>query len=249
MSLDSVRRRLAADAEVAEVAEVAGVAEVAEVFGDPVEPVRRRDVQRLQRSCRGFSQTYAPTNDSEASTCEDRAEVAEVFHCLTRAQARTRARDEKSGGEPVQPVQPPRAPAPATLLRHCRCRDCLNFSRVAGEYFCSEYIGGTSAIWATGDRFCDPPPDTWHYCARYHGSQVSKDVWVWPKVAPQAAQVGAGANISADPANPPSPAEDRDTDERRNLTKVTAVGNLVRTAGRPAAGAAHKWFLPMELCR
>ena len=72
-------------------------------------------------------------------------------------------------------------PAPATILRHCRCADCLNFWQVGGEYFCSEYIGGMSVVWATGQRFCDPPPDAWHYCARYRGPQVSRDVWVWPK--------------------------------------------------------------------
>ena len=74
-------------------------------------------------------------------------------------------------------------PAPATILRYCRCVDCLDFSQLGGEYFCSEYIGGTSVVWATGQRFCDPPPDAWHYCARYRGPQVSKDVWIWPKAA------------------------------------------------------------------
>ena len=89
-------------------------------------------------------------------------------------------------------------PEPAVILRHCRCADCLNFSRVGGEYFCSEYIGGTAIVWATGRRSCDPPPDTWHYCAGYRGPQISRDVWAWPKVAPRSRQVGAGSNISVE---------------------------------------------------
>jgi hypothetical protein len=84
-------------------------------------------------------------------------------------------------------------PAPATVLRHCRCADCLNFSQVGGEYFCSEYIGGTAVVWATGKRQCDPPPDAWHYCARYRGPQISKDVWLWPR---RSRHVGAGSTIA-----------------------------------------------------
>lgn len=77
------------------------------------------------------------------------------------------------------------APAPpskmVTILRHCRCADCLNFSSINDEYFCSFYIGGTAVVWATGEHYCVPLPNAWHYCARYRGPQVSKDVWVWPK--------------------------------------------------------------------
>ena len=25
------------------------------------------------------------------------------------------------------------------------------------------------------------PASEWHYCAMYHGPQVSKEVWVWPR--------------------------------------------------------------------
>ena len=192
MGLENIRLRLAANAEVAEVAEVFGrpscacatadaeVAEVAEVSGGRNASVRKSDVHRLHRSCRGFTQTYAPGSCSDSSTSEDRAEVAEVSHCFTRVQAHARARAVERGRAPMQPLQPLRAPAPATILRHCRCSDCLSFSWVAGEYFCSEYIGGTAVVWATGERFCDPPPDAWHYCACYRGPQVSKDVFVWP---------------------------------------------------------------------
>ena len=71
----------------------------------------------------------------------------------------------------------------AVILKHCRCMDCQRFSRVGALYSCAEYIGGTSVVWATGERFCDPPPYAWHYCAHYHGPQISTDVWVWPRAA------------------------------------------------------------------
>ena len=83
-----------------------------------------------------------------------------------------------------------------TILPFCRCGDCRKFSEAAGESYCAEGIGGTKVVWATGERFCNPAPDQWHYCAGYDGPQISKDVWVWPRLAPQAAQVGAGSNIS-----------------------------------------------------
>jgi len=67
---------------------------------------------------------------------------------------------------------------------------------MAGEYYCTEHVGGTKVRWSDGYRQCDPPPDAWHYCALYHGSQVSRDVWVWPKATHQVAQVGAGAKIT-----------------------------------------------------
>ena len=91
-------------------------------------------------------------------------------------------------------ILPP--PRPVTLLKHCRCIDCRHFHRVAGEYYCTQYVGGTKVVWATGERSCDPAPDVWHYCAFYYGPQISKDIWAWPKATHQAAQVGAGSNIS-----------------------------------------------------
>ena len=69
-----------------------------------------------------------------------------------------------------------------TVLKHCRCTDCRKFSADgAGNYFCRDYIGGTAVVWATGERFCNPSPEAWHYCAGYDGPQISKDVWVWPR--------------------------------------------------------------------
>jgi len=79
------------------------------------------------------------------------------------------------------------------ILKHCRCMDCRNFSQIDGEYFCSEYIGGTKATWATGRRQCDPPPEAWHYCSHYEGPKISTEVWLWPR---RSHHVGAGSNIS-----------------------------------------------------
>jgi len=256
MGLENVRLRLAANAEVAEVAEVfrspsracataeAEVAEVAEVFGGRKASVRKSDVHRLQRSCRGFSQTYAPATHRQCSTSEGRAEVAEVSHSFTRAQAhaRARARGEERGRAPVQPLQPLRAPVPATILRHCRCSDCLNFSCVAGEYFCSEYIGGMAVVWATGERFCDPPPDAWHYCARYRGPQVSKDVFVWPKshVGARERPAPGGGGPSGGPLRPEPIGEDRSN--RHHLTtpppgSIAPSAPATRRAAQVGAGS------------
>jgi hypothetical protein len=93
-------------------------------------------------------------------------------------------------------------PTGVTILKHCRCIDCLNFSKVAGEYFCTEHIGGTKVSWATSNHECDPPPHTWHYCSHYTGPQISRDVWVWPKVAPLAGHVGAGSTIAPEVGQP-----------------------------------------------
>ena len=227
MGLENVRLRLASDAEVAEVfrcpaqacaAVEAEVAEVAEVLGDRVASVLNRDMQRLQRSCRGFSKTYAPAKSYESNTSEGRAEVAEVFHSLTHAQAR--AGEEKSGREPLQPVQPLRAPGQATILRHCRCIDCRHWIRP--PY--SECVHG---LIRNGVKpVPEYPADAWHYCALYHGPQLSKDVIVWPKATPRAAQVGAGSNISADTADPTP------VNKKRDVTKRRANGSFPATYKR-----------------
>jgi len=73
-------------------------------------------------------------------------------------------------------------PGAVTLLKHCRCMDCRRFYKAMdGDSYCESYIGGTRIEWATGKRYCDPLPDAWHYCADYHGPQISKDVWAWPR--------------------------------------------------------------------
>lgn len=113
---------------------------------------------------------------------------------------------------PAQPVAAPVVnvvPVPqATILRHCRCRDCIGLSGKAGQYVCIHDIGGTKVVWATGQHICDPPPDAWHYCSCYEGPQISNDVWVWPKEPPRTPPVGPRSNIAAESANgsalPPS---------------------------------------------
>jgi hypothetical protein len=85
------------------------------------------------------------------------------------------------------------------ILKHGRCQDCRRFRCVGGEYFCSEYIGGTKIMWLTGKRECDPPPEAWHYCSHYDGPQISKDVWVWPR---RSHHVGPGSNISVEAEQP-----------------------------------------------
>jgi hypothetical protein len=142
---------------------------------------------------------------------------------IDRHPARARARDcaytPKPGNQPVtsnfrEPAVNGRpegmdpqthTPPTATVLRHCRCMDCRRFSKVGGEYFCSEYIGGTSVIWATGKRECDPPPDAWHYCSHYNGPQISKDVWVWPRSLPGQAPENNIAREEDNPGDGPTP--------------------------------------------
>ena len=210
MGLENVRLQLA-HAQVAEVAGVfrcpaltcaavdAEVAEVAEVFGGRGESVCQGDAQRLQRSCRGFSQTYARATADDLSTSENHAEVAEVFHSFTRAQAhvRARAREEEWGRNALQPPQPLHAPIPATILRYCRCMDCRHW--IAEPH--SECIHG---IIRNGVKpVPEYPADAWHYCALYHGPQVSKDVWVWPKAkkgpAPSRGRLSGGPSESSPP--------------------------------------------------
>ncbi|HUT62129.1 MAG TPA: hypothetical protein VNA25_30185 [Phycisphaerae bacterium] len=58
----------------------------------------------------------------------------------------------------------PPLPAPATILRRCRCLDCHLLDRNGGG--------------------CDVPgrndaPNKWHYCAGYDGPPISRDVLVF----------------------------------------------------------------------
>ena len=95
-----------------------------------------------------------------------------------RARARDGAYTPKPGNQPVtsNSVAPP---VDVTILRHCRCVDCEKFFRDGlGESFCAEGIGGTKVCWGTGERVCDPPAESWHYCACYSGPQISKDIYV-----------------------------------------------------------------------
>ncbi len=138
----------------------------------------------------------------------------------SRARARVSAYTPKRGNQVVTGNRPPSVNV--TILKHCRCIDCRKFfktGKVEGEYCCRDGIGGTKVVWGTGERICDPPPEAWHYCAGYHGPQISKDVWVWPKGSHkvylpkpwrrQAAQVGAGVNVASNPANLATDAKER----------------------------------------
>ena len=189
MGIENVRQRLSQ-------------AEVAEVCGGSASALRAKAAQGLQRSCRGQSATYAPISPSSPLTCGAPAGVAEVSHSFTHApahaRAHTRAREQQVDAGPVQTPQPLHVPGAVTLLKHCRCMDCRRFYKaMGGEFYCESYIGGTRIEWATGKRYCDPLPDAWHYCADYHGPQISKDVWPWPQ-RPHAEVAGvAGPSESA----------------------------------------------------
>mgnify|MGYP000881665627 CR=1 FL=1 len=160
MGIENVRQRLSQ-------------AEVAEVRGGSASALRAKAAQGLQGSCRGRSATYAAISPSGNSTCEAPAGVAEVSRSLTHtpahARAHTRAREQQVDAGPVQTLRPLHVPGAVTLLKHCRCADCLRFKvRDSSPMACR--------IW-----FCQPEPSTWHYCADYHGPQISKDVWAWPR--------------------------------------------------------------------
>lgn len=91
-------------------------------------------------------------------------------HARGRACAHARARGEEYGaGDSLFPPILP-APGPVTLLKHCRCADCLR-SKVP--------VGSSPAC--PLPCVCLPPADEWHYCAAYHGPQISKDVRAWPR--------------------------------------------------------------------
>jgi len=176
MGLENLLRRLGRP-----TAQVAGVAEVS---GGESRSKGDHALRGSQRSCRGPARTSASPSDHHVKAYEDNAEVAGVSDSFThtRARARTRAGEQRVDTGPLQTPQPLRAPGAVTLLKHCRCMDCRRFHQDAsGEFFCESYIGGTRVEWATGKRYCDPPPDAWHYCADYHGPQISKDVWAWPR--------------------------------------------------------------------
>jgi hypothetical protein len=176
-------------------------AEVAKVRDGATAGVRLPNAPGLQGSRRGRGPTYAPPSTEATSSYEGQAEVAGVSDSFThtRAHARTRAGEQKVDTGPLQTPQPLRAPGAVTLLKHCRCMDCRRFYKaMGGEFYCESCIGGTRIEWATGKRYCDPPPDAWHYCADYHGPQISKDVWAWPR-RPHAEVAGV-----AGPSEPPA---------------------------------------------
>lgn len=157
------------------------------------------EATRSTRSRRGQTTTSFSLSVDAAVPCESGNEVDEVSNSFTRAQARAqahaRAREGEIGGRTPSTSRTSSDAPPATviLLRHCRCVDCRKFSEWYGDYLCADGIGGTKVIWATGRRVCEPVPDAWHYCAGYHGPQISKDVWVWPR---RSRHVCAGSTIA-----------------------------------------------------
>jgi hypothetical protein len=60
-----------------------------------------------------------------------------------------------------------------TILRHCRCIDCRLWL-TAPHSMCRHgiVVNGLKAA-------PEYPADFWHYCARYDGPQVNKDIFVW----------------------------------------------------------------------
>ena len=89
-------------------------------------------------------------------------------------------------------------PPPATVLRHCRCQDCEHWSNDQGaccvlpfrRYVPREdYHPAMRRFWTDLGMI---RPDQWHYCARYHGPQISKDIWIWPKAEKKGPAPGGG---------------------------------------------------------
>ena len=119
------------------------------------------------------------------------------------------------------------------LLKHCRCIDCRNW--IKAPYSECRYGIIRNGVKDTPDF----PADAWHYCARYQGPQISRDVWVWPKVPPTAAQVGAGSKISDDPDGvSTTSARDRDRGEPgTDGFACTSRDSLV--SSRPSCSTAH----------
>ena len=112
-------------------------------------------------------------------------------------------------------------PAPATILRHCRCQDCRRWDETAGQCEArglvryipkADYHPAMQPFWSDLGMI---RPEQWHYCADYHGPQISMDVWAWPKATPTAAQVGAGSNISSSRYREPNPDITADRGEPR----------------------------------
>ena len=196
MGLENVLRKLAG-------AEVAGVvldhtpcrgcrghAEVAEV------------VQR-------FGETSAAPSFAPTEGCERRPGVAEVSNSLTRTRAHARARTERIDAGPLQSAQPLHVPEPVTLLKHCRCADCLR-SKVP--------VGSTLAC--PLPHVCLPRPNEWHYCADYHGPQISKDVWAWPRR--RHAEVAEVSRDAPGPSDGPSEKNRRENGTGAGLFRSTA---------------------------
>jgi hypothetical protein len=78
-------------------------------------------------------------------------------------------------------------PVAATVLKHCRCTDCRRWNLQAGMCFelgLSQYVPRDTYPPLLRKSWSDTgmiDPNEWHYCALYHGPQISKDIWAWPR--------------------------------------------------------------------
>jgi len=164
-----------------------------------------------------------------------RLPVGYRFLLVIASRARTRRRlYGKRGNEVVTGNLPPSVEG--TVLKHCRCLDCRKFHRHAwGEFSCDAFIGGTKVAWATGKRECDPPPDAWHYCRDYHGPQISKDVWDWPR--PDAA-IERPAPGGGGPGGGPVTAPDRPGGNRSDTLHDTRPNPMLKRLSTAPAEVA-----------
>lgn len=69
------------------------------------------------------------------------------------------------------------------ILHHCRCVDCRHWGVDSG--ICSQlpvvkYVPRQKSrrFWSDAGMI---DPEQWHYCALYHGPQISKDIWAFPR--------------------------------------------------------------------
>lgn len=73
--------------------------------------------------------------------------------------------------------QVPPPPSNVTILRHCRCQDCRHW--IKAPYSMCRHGIVTNGLKAVPEH----PANEWHYCAMYHGPQISKDLVAVPKVS------------------------------------------------------------------
>ena len=137
------------------------------------------------------------------------------------AHARIGGHTPKAGNQPVTGNRAEPPPVSVTILRHCRCQDCRRWDDTVGQCEArglvryvpkADYEPAMQPFWSDLGMI---RPEQWHYCADYHGPQISMDVWAWPKATPTAAQVGAGSNISSSRYREPNPDITADTGEPR----------------------------------
>ncbi len=124
---------------------------------------------------------------NDLGTQREKRENSQQSYTCAGAHARTRARAVAlaAGYSPYSGVSMP-PPAPATVLKNCRCRDCRRWDDAVGQCEVSglvryvpreDYEPLVRQFWSDLGMI---RPQQWHYCADYRGPQISKDV-VWSK--------------------------------------------------------------------